>query len=234
MNELTTNSISSMSTDLTALGVDLGNQGQLTDLANLNNYGTPAALLKQISKVARIQSGTLRSIETPMLSLGLTRNNIQTLITGNRDQDPITFDRYQSMAYGAMSRITGDDLQQILSILDVTTPGIETLADLLDQQKIFPNSWKTLTTTTPNGVVPVYLDDGTVGPGLSQSVSAFLPTPSGCDELGKIIPPDTAVANKAVQVAFQQVTGITNSSLPELAETVLGQTQQLWNIQLAY
>lgn len=234
MDELSTNSISSMSTDLTSFGVDLGNQGQLTDLSNLNNYGTPAALLKQISKVARIQSGTLQIIRDPMLVLGLTAANIQLLISGNRDNDPTTFDRYQSLAYTAMTQITGDDLQQILSILDVTTANIQTLADLLDQQKIFPNSWRSLTTTTPNGVVPVYLDNGSVGPGLAQTVSAYLPTPSGCDELGKIVPPGVAVASKAVQVAFQQVTGVTNSTLPALSETVLGQTQQVWNIELSY
>ena len=234
MNELTTNSISSMTTDIPAFGIDLGNQGQLTDLANLNNYGTPSALLKQISKVARIQSGTLQIIEIPMLAIGLTAANIRMLIAGKRDDDPVTFDRYQSLAYTAMAQVKGNDLQQILSILDVTTPNIETLADLLNQQKIFPNSWKSLTTTTSNGVVPVYLNDGSVGPGLSQSVAAFLPTPSGCDELGKIIPSDMAVANKAVQVAFQQVTGIANSTLPAVAETVLGQTQQVWSIDQTY
>jgi hypothetical protein len=234
MNELTTNSISSMSTDLTGFGVDLGNQGQLTNTGDLDNYGTPAALLKQISKMARIQSGTLQIIETPMLAVGLTVVNIKTLLTGNRDLDPTTFDRYQSLAYTAMTRITGNDLQQILNILDVTTPNIGTLADLLDQQKIFPNSWKSLTTTTTNGVVPVYLDDGSVGPGLSAAVSAYLPTPSGCDELGKIIPSGMAVANKAVQVAFQQVSGISNSTLPSLAETVLGQTQQSWDVEQTY
>jgi hypothetical protein len=66
------------------------------------------------------------------------------------------------------------------------------------------------------------------------AVSAYLPTPSGCDELGKIVPPDIAVANKAVQVAFQQVTGVSNSTLPALSETVLGQTQQLWDIEISY
>lgn len=234
MNSLVTNNISSMSTDLNSFGVDLGNQGQLTDLTNLNNYGTPAALLRQIAKVARIQSGTLSVIEAPMLIVGLTKDNIRTLIVGNRDEDPITFDRYQNLAYTAMTRVTGTDLQQVLSILDVTTPNIETLADLLNQQKIFPNSWRSLTTTTSNGVVPVYLNNGSVGPGLSQSVATYLPTPSGCDELGKIIPPDMAVANKAVQVAFQQITGISNSTLPAFAQTVLGQTQQTWDINQTY
>jgi len=41
--------------------------------------------------------------------------------------------------------------------------------------------------------------------------------PSGCDELGKIIPPDQAVANKALQFELQQVSGITNLTLPQLA-----------------
>jgi hypothetical protein len=44
-----------------------------------------------------------------------------------------------------------------------------------------------------------------------------IPAPSGCDELGKIIPPDQAVANKALQFELQQVAGITNLTLPQLA-----------------
>lgn len=234
MDALTTNGISTININTTAFGVDLGRQGNLTDLSDIVNYGTPAALLRQLSKMAHIISGTLQIVEVPLLAKGLTRANIKTLLTANRNDDPIAFDQYQSLAYEGMKLVTGSDLEQVLSILDVTTPGLQSMADLLNPQKIFPNSWKTMTTTTPDGIAPVYQPDGSTSSSLSSGVDAFLPTLSGCDELGKVIPPDIAIANKAIQVALQQVTGITQSTLPALAETVLGQTQYIWDKDKTY
>lgn len=229
MDALTTNSISSVNTNFTAFGVDLGRQGQLTNFADLNNYGTPAALLRQLAKVADLQGGTLKIVETPLLAAGLTRANIQTLLTADRADNPTQFDRYQALAYEGMMNVKGADLQQVLNILGVTTRGLQSMADLLNPQKIFPNSWPTMTTTTPTGVVPVYQSNGSIAPELGPAVSVYLPTPSGCDELGKIIPPEIAVANKAIQVSLQQMTGAPLTTLPALAQTVLGQTQYIWN-----
>lgn len=251
MDALTTNNISSMNRDLRGFGVDLGRQGKLVNFADIKNYGTPVGLLRQISKLAGIRRGTLNIVEVPLMAAGLTSDNIKTLIDGNREDDPLTFDKYQQLAYQGMSNITGSDLQQILDILDVTTPNIQNLADLLDQKKIFPNSWCSMSTPTstgytptylPNGdvdtsnggYVPIYLPDGSVDMNLAGDVSVYLPTASGCEELGKIIPPEQAVANKAVQSAYQQLTGITNSTLPELAETVLGQTPNTWTPNRTY
>ena len=42
------------------------------------------------------------------------------------------------------------------------------------------------------------------------------------EELGKVMPPDQALASKSVQGALQQITGITQTTLPELATTVAG------------
>lgn len=41
------------------------------------------------------------------------------------------------------------------------------------------------------------------------------------DRLSQIIPPDLALSNKALQVAFQQISGISGIDLPTLANTVL-------------
>ena len=229
MDALTTNSISSANTNLTAFGVDLGRQGRLTDFSNLANYGTPAALLRQLAKVADLQGGTLKIVETPLLAAGLARADITTLLTADRADNPVAFDRFQALAYEGMMKVQGADLQQVLDILGVTTRGLESMADLLNPQKIFPNSWPTMTTTTPSGVVPVYQYNGTVAPELASAVSVYLPTPSGCDELGKIIPPEIAVANKAIQVGLQQSTGMPLTTLPALAQAVLGQTQYIWD-----
>lgn len=234
MNDLTTNNISSINSNFSAFGIDLGNQGLLTNFQDIDNYGTPAALLRQIAEVADLQGGTLKVIETPMLALGATRADIQTLVNESRTDNPIRFDQLQKIAYNAMTQVTGAGLQQVLSILEVTTPNISTMADLLDPKKIFPNSWSTLATPTVAGPIPVYKDDGSVNMSLATTVSNYLPTSSGCEELSKIIPPGLAVANKSVQLAYQQITGLYNSTLPALAQTVLGQCKDTWSINTYY
>lgn len=234
MNNLTTNNISSVNSNFAAFGTDLANQGLLTNFQDINNYGTPAALLRQIAAVGDLQGGTLKVVETPMLALGMSRADIQTLVVGNRSADPIKFDRLQKIAYEAMSRVTGLDLQQVLDLLEVTTPNITNMADLLNPVKIFPNSWQTMATPTPGGPVPVYKDDGSVNMSLATTVANYLPTATGCDELGKVIPPGVAIANKSVQVSLQQITGLVNTTLPLLAETVMGQCKDQWNINQYY
>ena len=60
--------------------------------------------------------------------------------------------------YTAMTKITGTALTQVLSILNVTTIGITTMADLLNPLKLFPNSYQSLTAPTANGPVAIYVN----------------------------------------------------------------------------
>lgn len=234
MNSLVTNNISELNTNLTGFATDLWNQGKLTNLQLLPLYGTPAALLAQIALIARIPNSTLKVVETALLVKGLTVDDIATLISGQSSVSENQFNQLQKLAYQGMKEVTGDDLQQVLQILDVSTPNIVTMADLLDPKMVYPNSYQTLQTPTPNGFVPVYLADGSVNMNLMNNVNAYLPTPTGCEDLGKIIPPDQAVANKSIQVAYEQVTNITNTDLPNLAQTIRGVSENPWNNQRSY
>lgn len=234
MDALITNNLSAVNSNFTGFGVDLANQGQLTDLSNIDVYGTPAALLQQIVKVADLQGAMLSGVQTQLLAAGLTKDNIKTLINQGPTVTANEFDQYQRIAYTGMTNVVGSALQTVLDILDVTTPNINTMADLLNQQKIFPNSWPTLTTPSPAGPIPVYLNNGSVNMSIEPVVNAYLPTATGCEDLGKVIPPGQAVANKAVQTSLQQITGIVNTTLPQLAETVLGTTANAWNINREY
>jgi hypothetical protein len=85
------------------------------------------------------------------------------------------------------------------------------MADLLDPAKILPNSYPSLKFEDQL----IYGPNGSVNSSISQELNAT--TASGCDELGKIIPPAQAVANKALQYQLQQVSGIQNLTLPQLA-----------------
>lgn len=241
MDSLITADISTVNSNLEDFGVDLEKQGQLVALDNLELYGTPAGLIQQISAVAGITTGTIPVLQNALIAAGMTAADVRDLVTNNRQSllNPggLTrnkFDRLQRIAWLAMTAVGNTDLAQILDILDVTTPNITTLSDLLDPVKVFPLSYQTLHTPSPNGPVPIFDATGSVASDVSPIVNSYLPTQSGCDELGKIIPPADAVANKAIQVALQQVPGITDSTLPEFAEAVRSFTPRDWDSTLPY
>ena len=234
MDALVTNSVSDVNPDFGNFATDLTNQGNLTNLNDLRLYGTPAGLLRQLAAEGNMVGGVFGPVQTPLLVAGLTTNNIQTLLTGADTISENEYLRLQRLAYQGMTNVTGTDLQQVLSILEVTTPNINTMADLLDQTKIFPNSYTTLLTPSPVGPIPIYGADGSVNMNLADNVSAYLASPNGCEDLGKVIPPAQAVSNKAVQVAFEQITNVTNTALPVLAATIDTIPRTPWNINTSY
>jgi hypothetical protein len=59
--------------------------------------------------------------------------------------------------YNALLGVTGDELANILRILDVWTPNINTLADLLNPAVMLPNSYPSLTTPTADGPRAIYI-----------------------------------------------------------------------------
>lgn len=241
MDNLVTGGISSVSTDLESFGVDLDKQGELWNTAKLDLYGTPAGLLQQISAQSGIQGQTIPALQNVMLAMGMTATDIENLITDNRlgvfNPTGISnneFDRAQRLAYNAFTMISGDALTQILDILDVTTPNITSLEQLLDPVKTFPLSYPSLLAPGPNGPVPIFNANGSVNTTIAPIINAYLPAATGCDELGKIIPPADAVANKAIQLALQQINNIPNVPLPDLAEAVLGAVNNPWLVTNAY
>ena len=236
MSDLVTNNLSSVNTDLPKFATDLANQGELVNLKNIELYGTPAGLLQQLSAVGNIQGGTVPALKEAMLRQGMTNQNIIDLVNNNQfglfNQQGLStneFNSLQKLAYQAMTQVTGQDLLEVMDILDVSTPNIVTMADLINPIKVFPNSYQTMQTPTPSGPMPIYNPLGQVDMTLQEVVGTFLPAPSGCDELAKIIPPDQAVGNKAVQASLQQISNIENTTLPALAETVQGFERRPWD-----
>ncbi len=241
MDSLTTAGISTVNTDLETFGVDLAKQGNLWDMGNLDLYGTPAGLIQQLSALTGIRNQTVPALQNALISVGLTADNIRDLVNDNRVRlnnpnglTPNEFDKLQKSAYNALTLVSSDDLAQILDILDVTTPNITSLEQLLDPTKTFPLSYLTMQTPTPNGPVLIFGPNGAVNSSIAPVVNSYLPTATGCDELGKIIPPADAVANKAIEVALKQINNIPNVSLPALAETVLGYVNNAWDITKEY
>lgn len=224
MDNLITGDLAQVNLAFPAFGVDLALDGELFALDNIEEFGTPAALLQQLAIKGNMLNGSTPCVTTALKAQGLTdtlisdlvNNNVQSLYNPN-GLTPNQFDTLQKAAYPALRNITGDCLQNVLDILNCTLPNITTMADLLDPAKIFPNSYLSLTLPTPDGSVLIYNTDGSVNSVVEPILNSGSLTPVGCDQLAKIIPPATAAANRALQIAFQQVKGIKNTTVPQLA-----------------
>lgn len=241
MDALTTAEISSVNPVFDKFGTDISRQGSLVNPADLDNYGTPAALIQQISRRAKLQGQAFPSLQTKLINQGLTSKEIKDIVDNNRvslfNTQGLTqnqWDKLQRKAYAGISQVKGAELQQILDILDVTTPNITSLDQLLDPTKTFPLSYSTIRTPSPNGPIFVYEPNGSVNSNIAPIVDSYLPTATGCDELGKIIPQDAATANKAIQVALQNIPNIAATTWPEFGGAINAFVNNPWNVNQEY
>ena len=232
MNDLITGQFTGVNLALKCLGRDLAQLGNAINLAKLDDFGTPAAVLQQLSDEAKITSGTLSCVALTLAEYGLTESDIVLLCTPDASTRTATtneFNALQKKAYQAMAAINTDCLSYVLDVLGVVTPNLATMADLLDLKKILPESWISITvpSTAPSGTADVILlfnPDGSVNPLVQSALndSAAITLPAGCDDLAKIIPPDQAVSSKAFQLGLQNVGGISTTTLPRVATALLG------------
>ena len=164
-NSLVSGGITDVNTCTALWGSDLQALGGLINLSNLAELGTPLALIKQLASIGGI---------TPDLSIAFANAGVsQATVLKFISPNPTATDVDQKAMYNAMTQITGTLLTQVLTLLGVTTPNINTMADLLNPYKIFPNSFQSLTVTGVNGVTQnIYIDAaGTV----NATVKQFLP-----------------------------------------------------------
>ena len=224
MNNLITADIAQVNLAFPAFGADLAATGDLIALDNLAEFGTPAALLQQLSKKGNMLNGSTPCVTAALKAQGLNDQNISDLVNNNVQSlfnpNGLTqnqFDRLQKAAYPALCNVTGDCLTEVLSILNCTTPNITQMCQLLNPVKIFPTSYSSLTLPTPNGPVLIYDDTGSVNSVITPLLNSGTISPTGCDELAKIVPPANAAASRALQIAFQQIKGISGTTVPKLA-----------------
>jgi hypothetical protein len=150
MNSMITGGITDVNLATQPFGQDLANLGQLIDLANLGDFGSPLGLIRQIYGV----TGSIPSVSVQFASVGIPVQVILNLT----DPTISVVDSIQRLMYAAMTRITGNDLTQILSVMKVTTAGITSMADLLNPVRLFPNSFQSLTVPTKFGLRGIYIN----------------------------------------------------------------------------
>lgn len=164
MNDMITGSVTSVNTNTQAFGQDLSRLGRLINLAALDDFGSPLALMRQLYAVSAV---------IPTLSVAFVEAGISADVVLNITNPAVSVaDSDQLLMYRVMTQVRDSDLAQILSILGVTTPGIETMADLLNVYKLFPLSRQTLQVPTADGPTLIYLD--TVG-SVNTNLTTLLP-----------------------------------------------------------
>jgi hypothetical protein len=224
MNNLITGDIAQVNLAFPAFGADLALCGDLFALDTVDIFGTPAALLNQLARKGNMINGSTPCVTTALKAEGLTDQNIADLVNlnvqslfnpGGLTQN--AFDTLQKRAYPALCNVTGDCLTEVLAILDCTLPNITSMCELLNPVKIFPTSYSSLTLPTPSGPVLIYDTTGAVNSAIQPILNSGSISPTGCDDLAKIIPSAQAAANRALQIAFQQVKGISGTTVPQLA-----------------
>lgn len=170
MDNIITGGFNQVTQALGAFGSDLGNLGNLINMDNLASLGSPAALVKQLADVG----GLVPDVSNILREAGLSSSQITGLVSGNLGG---LTDTANKLLYEGMSNITGDSLNQVKSILGVTTGGIESMADLLNPTKILPNSFPSLTMPTPDGLRGIFTDtQGTVNSNLERYLSSTTKT----------------------------------------------------------
>lgn len=167
MDNLITGGFSQVSEAFGSLGSDLGNLGNLIDMNNLPNLGSPAALVGQLASVG----GLVPGVESALRTAGVDSGSIARLATGGFVD---VGDSANKLLYDGLTRVTGTELAQVKNVLGVRTPGITNMADLLNPAKILPNSYTTLTMPTPDGLRGIYASTNTV----NTNIEKFLQDPN--------------------------------------------------------
>lgn len=192
MNDLSTGGVTQITSDPPVFGADMIALGELINLKYLDLLGYPSTLLLQILNTG----GLLPGLYDALIISGVS-DSVLVDLKQNSTTPALSINL---QIYRALMMITGDTLSQIKKLLGVTTPNIETAADLLNPRKLFPNGWQTLAVTPPPGY-------------------DFTATENYIN-LSKIIPPDQALDNVTLIYGFKQIKNIQNIDFADFSRSV--------------
>jgi len=211
MNDLTTGDITGVTLATLYWGQDLIASGRSIDLSSIDRFGSPDVLLKTLSKNKAITP----AVSLALLSAGLETSQILDIINSKTTPTP----DQQKRIYLALHVILGKDLSDVCTILNCQTPNLNTLADLLDPKKLFPNSYTTLT-------VPVY---NTSKVPTNSKTYYLIYTNTGVNKLPGynfgsyltgVLPDDIAYACGAFSTSMMQIKHIQSTNIENFSQVV--------------
>ena len=161
MNDLISGDITGVSVATTVFGQDLIASGKAINLQTMSTFGLPSNLLLTLQQ----NNAITKSISLALIASGITVSELGEILGSI---EAVTKEQERKI-YGSFGIILGQDLKDVLVSLNCKTVGLESLADLLNPIKLFPNSYKTLTVPVYNTVggpanskiyYPIYVNDG--------------------------------------------------------------------------
>lgn len=230
MNDLMTANIAGVNLATFEFGQDCVTAGKIIDLSKIALFGLPSVLLQTITKY----NALTQAVALALIASGISTQRITAIANGSTASK-----LEQQQIYGAFLVIGGTDLKDVLVPLNCKTKGLNTLADLLNVKKIFPNSYQSLTvpvyntTATPTNSKTYYpiFEGGAVSPRLSS--------PAIVSQIGTITVPgeppiNAAPLSNSIQVPSQGFGSYLTAILPDDIATSTGafsySMQQITNI----
>lgn len=192
MDDLISADISGVSLATTVWGQDLIASGRAIDLSTIDKFGLPSNLLETIKKNRCVTD----AMTLAALTNGFTAAEWETLL---RNTSTATAEQERTL-WNAYNLIVGTDLAEILTTLNCKTSGIESLADLLNPQKLFPSSYSTLTVPVYN-VTQTQTNSKTYYPiYVNNAINPALYTDSMNNKIGSSVPPPSVVESSIENV----------------------------------
>jgi hypothetical protein len=194
MNDLITADITGVSLSTNIFGQDLIKTGKAIDLSKISTFGLPSNLLLTMVK----NNALTKNVSLALLASGIQQDELGQLL-GNLS--PATTEQERKI-YGAFNLIVGDGLAEVLIPLNCKTAGLDSLADLLNPKKLFPNSYQSLTVpvynttqavTNSKTYYPIYSGGGVNGnlnsPQVSNQIGTQTPTgaPQQSASIGRVL-----------------------------------------------
>ena len=217
INDLTTSNISGVTQSFKLWGNDLVATGRAIDLSNIDKFGLPSVLLKTLQR-NNVLTG---AVKLALVYQNLTVEELQAILNTNATPTPTQ----EKKIYDALTLVTGDDLSSkergVLYGLNVNTDIIklDTLADLLNPQKLFPNSYASLT-------IPQYNLDPSIS--TSSKIYDFIYVNGGVNSriqdwgtyLVGILSPDLARSCGALSMTLRQIKFISSMDIQRFSQVV--------------
>lgn len=210
MNDLSTSDVTGVNIATLYWGQDLIATGRAIDLSKIDTFGNPADLLLTLQG----NNALTKALSLSLLVSGLSSSDLNGIL----GKLAIATPDQQRKIYGAFSIIQGNDLTDILTAINCQTKGLVSLADLLDPQKLFPNSYISLTVPRYNAIrLPtnsktyylIYTQDG-----VNLQLEGY------GRELYNIIPKEVAIACGALSASMMQIKNIKKMTIEKFSQVV--------------
>lgn len=209
MNDLDSADITGVSLATAAFGRDCISAGKVIDLSQIAKFGLPSVLLQTIQKYHAVS----QALNLALISSGLGPDEIAMIATNSL---PSVSKEQEQLIYGAFLVVVGADLQDVLIPMNCKTPGLNSLADLLNIKKLFPNSYQSLTVPIYNTQLGLPTNSKTYYPIFDgNGVSSRLVNPTVLAQLGTITPPgEPPIMTKSTSLTVEPKSSVTNTSIP--------------------